>query len=62
MAKHKIETNDERVLQAQELCRLITDNSNLKISEDRLCDLSIIINKIVYTDNRQKNETDKHAI
>jgi hypothetical protein len=62
MAKHKIETNNDRVLQAKELCRLITANSNLKISEARLCELRIIINKIVYTDNRQKNETDKHAI
>jgi hypothetical protein len=50
--------NDDRVLQAKELCRLITNNSNLKISEARLCELRIIINKIVYTDNRQKNETD----
>jgi hypothetical protein len=54
--------NDDRVLQAKELCRLITNNSNLKISEARLCDLSIIINKIVYTDNRQENEANEHAI
>ena len=56
MAYNKNETNDERVLQAQELCRLITANSNLKISEALLCELSLIINKIVYTNNRNKNE------